>query len=76
MGANERILLFIAIAFALFAAGRQWQRMADLWKGWRESVAAVPVRRKAAWGGVKTMIRVGLVAALVFWLVTNINYFM
>jgi hypothetical protein len=73
---NGRIILFIAIAFALFVAGRHWQQMIDKWRGWQEAKAAVPVSRKAAWGSVRTMIRVGLIAALVFWVATNINYFL
>jgi hypothetical protein len=74
--ANGHILLFIVVAFALFVAGRRWQRMADLWKAWRDSVAAVPARRKEAQGGVWAMVRIVLVVAVIFWAVAKLSYFL
>ncbi len=55
------------IGFALFRAGRGYQRMVDLWASWRATVAAVPIARRAAFAGVWTMVKTGglAVAAVV-----------
>jgi hypothetical protein len=70
---DGRILLFIVIGIAVFVAGRKFQLMVNAWRDWRKTLASIPKLRSAAWGGVGTMIRVGMVAALVFVVATMVN---
>jgi hypothetical protein len=74
--ADSRIILFIAIAFALFIAGRAFQRMVDQWRNWRKTVASIPGLRQTAFGGVRVMFKVGAVAAIVLFLVVQIGRYM
>jgi len=70
---DGRILLFIAIGIALFVAGRKFQLMLNAWRDWRKAVEGLPKLRSTAWSGVGTMIRVGMVAALVLVIATMVD---
>lgn len=76
MPPDARILLFVALTFVVFAVGRRFQQMVYLWRKWRDTVTALPGMRKDAWGGVRVLVKVAAGAAVVFWLVTNIDRFM
>ncbi|GII56231.1 hypothetical protein Pth03_46200 [Planotetraspora thailandica] len=70
---DGQVLLYIAIAIALFVAGRKFQLMLNAWRDWRKAVASIPKLRSTAWGGVGTMFRVGMIAALVFVVAAMVN---
>ncbi|MFD1937974.1 MULTISPECIES: hypothetical protein [Nonomuraea] len=73
---DGRVVLFIVVAFAAYIVGRRFQQMLDLWRRWRGTKAALPGMRKDAWRGVRTLLKVGLVAAVLFWAVTHIHHLM
>lgn len=75
MPADGRLILLIIIAFVFIAVGRHFQRTVDAWAAWKDTVAKIPGLRSGAWANVRLMIKIGLFAALVFWIVANINYF-
>lgn len=75
MTADGRVLLIIIIAGVFILVGRKIQQMLDMWQKWRLTVASIPGLRSAAWGGVRTMAKVGVAAAVVLWVVVNLNYF-
>jgi hypothetical protein len=70
---DGRILLFIVIGIALFVAGRKFQAMLTAWQIWKKTEASVPDLRKGAYGAVGTMVRFGVIAAVVFVVAALVN---
>ncbi|MEV4081940.1 hypothetical protein ACGFJC_15705 [Nonomuraea fuscirosea] len=75
MTADGRVLLFIIIAFTFIAVGRHFQRTVYAWRLWKDTVARLLDLKTGAWASVRLMIKVAIFAAVVFWVVINLNYF-
>ncbi|MDP4501135.1 hypothetical protein [Nonomuraea turcica] len=74
--ADGRIMVLIIVGIALFIVGRRFQFMVMMWQAWKDTVAAVPVRKRTAFSAVKNLIKVAIIAAIIFWVAANINRFM
>ncbi|MEQ4721171.1 hypothetical protein [Nonomuraea sp. B19D2] len=73
---DGRVILFIIVGGVLFLLGRRVQLMAMMWQSWKDAVKAVPARRKVAFGSVRHVLKLALVAALVLWAVVHVGRFM
>ncbi|TDE57363.1 hypothetical protein E1295_07980 [Nonomuraea mesophila] len=71
--ADGRVILFILIAFAVFALGRRFQTMVIMRQVWKQSARQVSARKTVANNAAKSMIGITLLAIIVIWLVLNLN---
>ncbi|MEV8633702.1 hypothetical protein AB0395_18790 [Streptosporangium sp. NPDC051023] len=78
-GSNARVLVIVVIATVMFFVGRRFQRTVDTWAGWgkaiktaAEAAAKIPGAKAAAWVAVRGMIVAGLVAMVLFVVLTNV----
>ncbi|NBE94374.1 hypothetical protein FE391_11245 [Nonomuraea sp. KC401] len=71
--ADGRVILFILIAFAVFALGRRFQTMVIMRQVWKQSARQVSARKAVANNAAKSMIGITLLAIFVIWLVLNLN---
>ncbi|NRQ36882.1 hypothetical protein HII36_34340 [Nonomuraea sp. NN258] len=71
--ADGRVILFIIIGIALFAAGRRFQTMLLTRRVWRDTARTVTVRKEVAKSAFKAMIGMALIAVFVIWVALNLN---
>lgn len=68
-------MLFIIVGLLLFAVGRRFQVMLDLWRRWKGALAALPGMERAAKSAVWTFIKWASLGLLVVWAASRINTF-
>ncbi|MGW5684922.1 hypothetical protein [Nonomuraea sp. NPDC003754] len=68
-------MLFIIVGLVLFAVGRRFQVMLDLWRKWKGTLAALPGMEKDAKRGVWTFIKWAAIGLIVVWAAARINTF-
>lgn len=66
-------MLFIIVGLVLFAVGRRFQVMLDLWRKWRGTLAALPAMERDAKRSVRTFIAWAALGLLVAWAAARIN---
>lgn len=66
-------MLFIVVGLTLFAVGRRFQVMLDLWRKWQGAIAALPGLEKDAKRGVWTFIKWAAIGLLIVWAAARIN---
>lgn len=74
------VVLLCIIALAFIIVGRRLQRAFDLYHRWRTAVAnlaaaiaALPGIRGDFWRGVGVLLKVGVVAVILFWAAVHID---
>jgi hypothetical protein len=65
--------LFIIVGLVLFAVGRRFQVMLDLWRKWKGTLAALPGMERDAKRGVWTFIKWAGLGLLIVWAASRIN---
>ena len=71
--ADGRVILFVIIAITVFIAGRRYQTLISSRRMWRDTLKAASARRLVAANAAKSMIWIGVLTLIVFWLVANLN---